>query len=187
MAHSQAQESKGARDQSFPPEQEASEAINFACLGQGILYAELPGEGSEIAVAHLNLHGVGTESAPFQFRCNVVRLGLQAGAEDWPIVGIVEEGLLSADALDFITRFQRAVVLAESELFQARCERPDQSSQITRGILQIPDRAQSGLNQDLFRDFADSIDRSDGQGTSRAAKRPCSLRHARTRGGPIPG
>jgi len=65
---------------------------------------------------------VGTQTAALEPAGDVLRLFSQAGAKHFPVFGILQESFLAADALDFIAKIQRAVVLAEGELLQFRPE-----------------------------------------------------------------
>jgi hypothetical protein len=47
------------------------------------------------------------------------------GPQHLPVIGVFEKRLFSSDALDLVPDFQRAVVFAESELFEFRPERAD--------------------------------------------------------------
>jgi hypothetical protein len=43
-----------------------------------------------------------------------------------PIIRVLEKSFLAADALDFVAKFQRAVVFAKGKLLELRPERADQ-------------------------------------------------------------
>jgi len=103
-------------DQAVTGEKPAGEAIDFTGAGDGFLDRKLPGEGGEVAIADLDLHGAGAQVAPFEFARDVVGLLAQAGAKDGPVVGVVFEGVFGTDAFDIVAEFEGAIVLAPGEL-----------------------------------------------------------------------
>jgi len=63
----------------------------------------------------------------------------------------------AADALDFVSDFQRAVVFTERKTVSVSARTIDQGTQITCIILQVPNRRDACLAQRQFGDFADAV------------------------------
>ena len=82
-----------------------------------------------------------------------------------PVISILEEGLLAADALDFIAQLQRAVILTKGKALQLWTERADKGAEVAGVILQVTHRLHSRLAQNLFGHFAHPVKRPHRQRT----------------------
>ena len=103
----------------------------------GVFDRDLARQGREIAVADFDLDRVGTQVAALESGGDVLGLRSQTSAKHLPVVGVVQEGLLAADALDLVTGVQAAVIPPEGKLLQFRPKRANQGAQVARIILQI--------------------------------------------------
>jgi hypothetical protein len=136
-AHAKAEQAKRTGDEFLPAQQVAAKAIDFRGVGQGFFHGDLAREGGEVAIADFHLDGVRTEAAAFEAGADVVGLGAQAGAQNLPVVGVLQEGFLLTDALDLVAEFKRTVVLAKGKLFQGWPEGTDEGTQVARVILKV--------------------------------------------------
>ncbi len=91
------------RHELLPAQEETAQPVNLAGLGQRVFHGDLARERREVAVAHLHLDRVRPQMAVLEPVGDVLGLLAQAGAEHFPAVGVLQEGLLAADALDFLS------------------------------------------------------------------------------------
>jgi hypothetical protein len=113
--NSQTEEAQWPGHELLPGQEKATQPVDVNGFREWIFHRDLAGKCGEIAVAHLHLNGVRAEPTVFEAGGDVGGLGSQAGAKDFPVIGILEEGFLAADALDCVAQLKRAVIPAKGK------------------------------------------------------------------------
>ena len=112
----EAEQAQRTAHQFLSGEQKATQAVDLTGFCQRVLDRYLSRESGEVAVAQLDLDGVGAQAAAFEPGRNVLGLGPQTGPQHLAVFSIPEKGFLPANAFDFIAQLQRAVVLPQRKL-----------------------------------------------------------------------